>query len=158
MTTAQFSSNEFSGYNYVYAGVDGGMKLGAQASFAASAGGSFFVGYNTGDTHDPTTFAGSSYSVSVSADLKGGFGGGSSIFAFSSTEDFSAPGWKGVSNGVNVGVGASGNLGSVDLREGKLVLLNDVKPTAQRSIGDRIMNALAPQPSAVAGYISRQFK
>ncbi len=158
LTTAQFSSNEFSGYNYVYAGVDGGMKLGAQASFAASAGGSFFVGYNTSDTYDPTTFAGSSYSVGVSADLKGGFGGGLSISAFSSTEDFSAPGWKGVSIGVNVGVGASANFGSVDLREGKSVLLNDVKPTAQRSIGDRVMNALAPQPSAVAGYISRQFK
>lgn len=155
LTTAQFSSNEFSGYNYVYAGVDGGVKLGAQASFAASAGGSFFVGYNTSDTYDPTTFAGSSYSAGVSADLKGGFGGGLSVSAFSSTEDFSAPGWKGVSIGVNVGVGASANFGSVDLREGKSVLLNDVKPTAQRSIGDRIMNALAPQPSAVVGYISR---
>ena len=158
LTTAQFSSNEFSGYNYVYAGVDGGMKLGAQASFAASAGGSFFVGYNSSDTYDPTTFAGSSYSVGVSADLKGGFGGGLSISAFSSTEDFSAPEWKGVSIGVNVGVGASANFGSVDLREGKSVLLNDVKLTAQRSIGDRIMNALAPRPSALAGYISRQFK
>lgn len=158
LTTAQFTSNEFSGYNYVYAGVDGGTKLGAQASFAASVGGSFFVGYNTSDTYDPTTFAGASYSVGVSADLKGGFGGGLSLSAFSSTEDFSAPGWKGISIGVNVGVGASGNFGSVDLREGQSVLLNDVKPTSQRSIGDRIMNALAPQPSAVAGYISRQFK
>lgn len=158
VTTAQFTSNEYSGYNYVYAGVDGGMKLGAQASFAASAVGSFFVGYNTSDTYDPTTFAGASYSVGVSADIKGGFGGGLSISAFSSTENFSDAGWKGISIGVNVGVGASANFGSVDVREGRSVLLNDVKPTAQRSITDRVMDALLPQPSALAGYISRQFK
>lgn len=90
-------------------------------------------------------------------DLKGGFGGGLSISAFSSTENFSDPGWKGVSIGVNVGVGASANFGSYEQREGRSVLLNDVKPTAQRSVADRIMNALLPQPSAVADCFSRQF-
>jgi RHS repeat-associated protein len=153
ISVANFSSDEFSGYNYVYAGGHVESSLGGQVSFGASAGGSLFVGYNTDSKYDPSTFEGKTYSVGFGQDLKAVVGGGYSIEGFSSTPNVGDPGWKGVSIGVNIGVGASLNIGSVSSQTAHTKLLNDVKPTVQRSVMDRLTNAISPIPSAFANAL-----
>lgn len=155
MSIVQFSDSKYGGYNYVYAGGRESVSIGAQADLSASVGGSVFVAYNNekGDIN-PQSFAGMSGSVSLSADVKGIVGGGISIGAFSSSG--SKPGWKGVSLGVNVGAGAGINAGSITGTLSNTVLLNDVKPTSQRSLFDRATNLVAPVPSAIAtGFLNR---
>lgn len=153
LTVANFTSEKYSGYNYVYAGVHTAASFGAQMSFSASAGASLFVGYNTDKKYDPSTFAGNSYSASFSQDLKQIVGGGYSVSGFSSTPDVKSPGWKGVSFGVNVAVGEGVNLGAIGVQTSKTVLLNTVKATAQRSWADIMLNRIAPVKSSVADYI-----
>lgn len=43
-----------------------------------------------------------------------------------------------------------GNLGALGVTLSRTWLLNDVKPTAQRSAFDRVFNALNPTGSAIA--------
>lgn len=103
---------------------------------------------------DPTTYAGITGSIGVSADVKVVAGGGVNISNF--TGSGKLRGWKGVSLGVSVGVGAGGSLGAANGTLSQTWLLNDVKPTAQRSVADRILNALNPVGSAiVTGTIDR---
>ncbi|KIO74561.1 hypothetical protein TH53_25730 [Pedobacter lusitanus] len=87
-------------------------------------------------------------SASIFADIKVVAGGGVNISKF--TGAGKDPGWKGVSLGVSVGVGAGGNLGAVSATLSRTWLLNDVKPTTQRSVLDKVFNALNPVDSAIA--------
>jgi len=148
-SVVNFTDKNYSGYNYVYAGVHESAAVGAQAYLSASVGGSVSIAYNTSkDKIDPTTYSGITASASVSADVKVVVGGGVNISTF--TGSGKDPGWKGVSLGVSVGVGAGGNLGAVNGTLSRTWLLNDVKPTVQRSFLDRAFNALNPVGSAIA--------
>ncbi|KIA95220.1 hypothetical protein OC25_07870 [Pedobacter kyungheensis] len=148
-SVVNFTDKNYSGYNYVYAGAHESLSGGVQASLSASVGGSVSIAYNTSkDKIDPTTYAGITGSASISADVKVVAGGGVNISKF--TGSGKDPGWKGVSLGVSVGVGAGGNLGAVSGTLSRTWLLNDVKPTAQRSFLDRAINALNPVGSAIA--------
>jgi len=143
-----FTDKNYSGYNYVYAGAHESLSGGVQASLSANVGGSVSIAYNTSkDKIDPTTYAGITGAAGVSADVKIIAGGGVNISKF--TGSGKDPGWKGVSLGVSIGVGAGGNLGAVSGTLSRTWLLNDVKPTAQRSVLDRVFNALNPVGSAL---------
>ncbi|WP_316820402.1 hypothetical protein [Pedobacter gandavensis] len=85
-------------------------------------------------------------------------GGGINIGAFSSTGTSGKLGWTGISFGVNLGVGASVNAGSIGGTLLNTVLLNDVKPTAQRSFLDRVTNMVAPIQSATITGIRNALK
>ena len=153
VTVAQFTDPTYAGYNYVYAGGEHVGSAGAQFSISASAGASFFVGYNTDDKGiNPKSFAAESYTLSLSADIKAIVGGGISGSIFSSTSDFNQPGWKGISVGLNVGIGEATNFGSGAAARGYTYLLNDVKPTSQRGMLDRVTNKISPIPSALGNF------
>jgi len=108
-TVANFTDDTYSGYNYVYAGGHAAASAGAQVNASVSAGGSISLGYNdSSDAIDPSTFAGRTFSANVSADVKALAGGGVTVSGFSSVQDpLKYKGWKGVSVGFNVGLGAS---------------------------------------------------
>jgi hypothetical protein len=127
------------------------ISAGAQADISASVGASVFVAYNN-DTQpiNPKSWAGAFFNTGVSADVKAIVGGGANISAFTGSDSFTDKGWKGISIGVSVGVGASINLGSANVTPSYSFLLNDVKPTSQRSFLDRATNFVAPIPSAIA--------
>lgn len=112
-----------------------------------------FIGYNTDSKYDPSTFEDKTYSIGFGQDLKDLVDGGYSIAGFSSTPNVMDPGWKGISIGINIGVGAAFNIGSLSKQTSLTRLLNDVKPTAQRTLMDRVSNALAPIPSAVSNAL-----
>ena len=108
-----------------------------------------FISSNTSkDKIDPTTYAGVTSSAGVSADAKLVVGGGVNVNVFSGSGK--EAGWKGVSIGASVGVGAGANVGSGNVTLSKTWLINDVKPTAQRSVIDRVTNAVNPVASAIA--------
>ena len=149
MSVVQFTDKTYSGYNYVYAGAQESFSAGAQATISGSVGGSVSVAYNTSkDKIDPTTYAGVTSSAGVSADAKLVVGGGVNVNVFSGSGK--EAGWKGVSIGASVGVGAGANVGSGNVTLSKTWLINDVKPTAQRSVIDRVTNAVNPVASAIA--------
>lgn len=152
LTVANFTDNNYSGYNYVYAGVHYEGSAGGQVSFGANATASVFVGYSTAAESDPSTFSGATYTYTVSHDVKAGVGLGFSYSVFSSTENPAEPGWKGVSFGISVGVGASANMGSVTRQRSETVLLNDVKPTSERGWIDKTSNSLLPIQSSVVNF------
>ena len=103
VTVAQFTDPTYAGYNYVYAGGEHVASAGAQFSISASAGASFFVGYNNSDNPiRPQDFSGNYYTIGLSADIKEIVGGGISGSIFSSTSEFNKPGWKGISVGLSV--------------------------------------------------------
>lgn len=135
----------------MYAGGHINKMLGAQMGISAGVGGSLFVGYNDSkDPISPTSFEGQTYSVNISADLKELAGGGISISGFSSVENpLKDKGWKGISIGVSVGVGASANAGSIGFQTSSTTLLNDVKPTSERGFLDKMANSKYPIPSSV---------
>ena len=147
-SVVNFTDNKYSDYNYVYAGAHENLSVGAQASLSASVGGSVSIAYNTSkDKIEPSTYAGITGSMGASFDVKVVVGGGVNINKFSgSGKD---PGWKGVSFGASLGVGAGGNLGSAKGTLSRTWLINDVKPTAQRSLIDRAFNAVNPIGSAI---------
>lgn len=151
VSIANFSDNKYGGYNYVYGGGHINKTVGAQVSASASIGGSVFFGYNDSkDIINPNSFAGNAYTYNASADVKAIVGGGISVGAFSSVENpFTEKGWKGFTLGINVGVGGGGNVGAIGRQESFTYLLNNVKPTSQRSFADMFSNALAPIPSAI---------
>ncbi|OUD23577.1 RHS repeat domain-containing protein, partial [Flavobacterium psychrophilum] len=151
ITVANFTDSTYGDYNYVYGGGHVNKTVGGQVSISASVGGSVFVGYNdTGANVKPSSFAGQSYSYNVSADLKDVVGGGISIAGFSSVKNpFTDKGWKGISLGVNVGVGASANVGSIGRQDSQTVLFNNIQPTSQRSFTDRVTNSIAPISSSI---------
>ena len=151
VSVANFSDNKYSGYNYVYGGSHVNKTVGGQLSLSASIGGSVFVGYNDSkDILNPSSFEGKSYSYNVSADIKDIVGGGISVAGFSSVKNpISQKGWKGFSLGINIGVGASGNAGSIGRQDSNTFLLNDIKPTSQRGIIDRASNKIAPIKSSI---------
>lgn len=152
VSVVNFTDNKYQGYNYVYAGGHMGGSVGGQMAFGGNAGLSVFVAYDTHASTDPTTFSGNSYSAGVSADLKALVGGGFSVSAFSSTKNPAEPGWKGISVGVNVGVGGAVNVGSVGLQKSSTVLLNNVKPTTERGLIDRAANAIMPVKSSFVQF------
>jgi hypothetical protein len=156
VSVVNFTSNEYSGYNYVYAGGQITASFGAQLSFAASAGFSVFVAYNTSEDFGPKTFSGKFYAASLSQDLKEIVGGGYTVSAFSGTPGVTSKGWKGFSVGINVGVGESVNLASIGNQISNTILLNDVKPTSERSFLDILSNRVAPIKSSVASYVVDQ--
>ena len=157
MSVVQFTDATYSGYNYVYAGAQESFSAGAQANISASIGGSVSVAYNTSkDNIDPTDYAGVNSSAGVSADAKYVFGGGLNISAFSGSGK--NDGWKGVSIGASVGVGAGANLGAGNATLSKTWLLNDVKPTSQRSFLDRATNRINPVGAAVATGVGTWLK
>ncbi|MDO5614808.1 MAG: RHS repeat-associated core domain-containing protein [Cruoricaptor ignavus] len=149
LSVVQFTNSKYSGYNYVYAGVHEQLSVGAQFSASASVGGSISIAYNTSkDKIDPTNYAGITSSVGVSVDAKFIAGGGVNVNMFSGSGK--QLGWKGVSLGVSIGVGAGANLGSANATLSKTWLINDVRPTSQRSMVDRVTNAVSPITSALA--------
>lgn len=159
ISVVNFTDGEYGGYNYVYAGGRETVSAGAQADLSANAGLSVFVAYNNENRPiTPESFAGNTGSVSLSADVKDIVGGGLNIGAFSSTGTSGKPGWTGISFGVNVGVGASVNAGSIGGTLSNTVLVNDVKPTAQRSFLDRVTNMVAPIQSATITGIRNALK
>jgi hypothetical protein len=111
-----------------------------------------FAAYDTHATTDPTTFTGKSYTASVSADIKAIVGGGISVSGFSSTKNPAEAGWKGIALGINVGVGGAANIGSFGLQKSSTVLLNNVKPTAERGFLDRAANAIMPVKSSIVQF------
>lgn len=148
MSVVQFTDNNYSGYNYVYAGVQEQGSIGAQGNINASVGGSVSIAYNTSkDKIDPITYAGVTFSGGASVDAKFVFGGGVNVNVF--TGSGKEVGWKGVSLGASVGIGAGVNLGSATGTLSKTWLINDVKPTAQRSLIDRATNFINPVASAI---------
>lgn len=64
--------------------------------------------------------------------------------------------WKGISFGVGLGIGESASL-SLTLGKSTSVLLNDMIPTNNRGMLDRITNAAAPIPSGVVAYFKRKW-
>ena len=151
VSVASFTDNKYAGYNYVYAGGHINKTVGAQVSIGASAGGSIFFGYNDGKGKiDPSTFSGDSYTLNGSIDIKAIVGGGISVGAFSSVKNpLTEKGWKGYTLGFNVGVGGGGNLGSIGFQHSITTLVNDIKPTSERSFADRMSNAVAPIPASI---------
>lgn len=152
VSVAQFTDDTYGGYNYVYAGGHEAASTGPQGAASGSLGGSVFVGYNDNNDEpiNPASFAGETYSSSIFADFKAIAGGGLSISKFSSVKDPSTQkGWKGISIGVNIGIGPSANAGSFGEQVSTTSLLNSVKPTSQRSIADRISNSVAPVVSTL---------
>lgn len=102
-----FTDKSYSDYNYVYAGIHENLSGGIQASLSASVGGNVSIAYNTSkDKIDPASYAGMTSSVGISADVKVIAGGGVNINKF--TGSGKDPGWKGISLGVSVGLGAGG--------------------------------------------------
>jgi RHS repeat-associated protein len=153
LIVSQFTDPTYAGYNYVYAGAEQGGSAGAQLSISANVGVDVFVGYNTDDEKiNPKEFAKDSYTVNFSADIKAVVGGGGSSSVFSGTPKFTDKGWKGISLGLNVGVGESTNLVSAGASRGYTYLLNDVKPTSQRGMIDRVTNRISPIPSSLVNY------
>ena len=153
VTVAQFTDPTYAGYNYVYAGGEHVGSAGAQFSISASAGASFFVGYNNSDNPiRPQDFSGNYYTIGLSADIKEIVGGGISGSIFSSTSEFNKPGWKGISVGLSVWVGEAINYVSGTAARGYTYLLNDVKPTSQRGMIDRAVNKVSPISSALGSY------
>lgn len=148
MSVVQFTDKNYSGYNYVYAGAQEQLSGGAQATVSASVGGSVSIAYNTDSKPiNPTSYAGITSSAGASVDAKFIAGGGVNVNVFSGSAK--ASGWKGVSLGVSVGVGAGANAGSGNVTLSRTWLLNDVKPTAQRSLIDRATNFINPVASAI---------
>lgn len=124
LTIAQFTDPTYAGYNYVYSGAEQGATAGAQLSISASVGAGVFVGYNNSeDLIRPQDFSGNSYAMGLSADIKAVVGGGEAT-----------------------------NLGSAGASRGYTYLLNDVKPTSQRGMLDRVTNRISPIPSALGNY------
>ncbi len=157
MSVVQFTDKTYSGYNYVYVGAQESFSAGAQASISASVGGSVSIAYNTSkDKRDPTTYAGFTTSAGVSADVKYIAGGGLNVNVFSGSGK--EVGWKGVSIGASIGVGAGANVGSGNVTLSKTWLMNDVKPTAERSLLDRTTNVISPIGSAVASGVGSWIK
>jgi len=157
ISVVNFTDENYSGYNYVYAGVKESASLGAQADLSASAGISVFVGYNDGvGTLTPESFSGMTPSVGLSSDIKAVVGGGVSLSAFSSSGRLDKPGWKGLSLGLNVGVGVAINALTVTGTLSNSILLNDEKPTAQRTFIDKLTNSLMPIPSAITSGLLNQ--
>lgn len=149
MSVVQFTDKNYSGYKYVYAGAQEQASVGAQANVSASVGGSVSIAYNTANYEiDPITYSGVTSSAGASVDAKFIAGGGVNVNLFSGSAK--TPGWKGISLGVSVGVGAGANAGSGNVTLSKTWLLNDVKPTAQRSLIDRALNATDAVASAIA--------
>ncbi|MCF2217927.1 hypothetical protein H9Q08_01250 [Chryseobacterium sp. PS-8] len=149
MSVVRFTDSKYSWYNYVYAGAHEQFSAGVQANVSGSVGGSVSIAYNKSkDKIDPITYAGVTTSAGVSADVKFIAGGGVNVNAFSGSGKMA--GWRGVSLGVSVGVGAGANVGSGNITLSKTWLLNDVKPTAQRSFIDRAVNFANPVGSAIA--------
>ncbi|SIT19103.1 hypothetical protein [Chryseobacterium gambrini] len=150
MSVVRFTDKTYGGYNYVYAGAQEQFSAGAQATISASVGASVSIAYND-DTKpfNPTSYAGTFISAGASADVKFVAGGGVNVNVFSGVGK-GEKGWKGVSLGASVGVGAGANVGSGNVTLSYSWLLNDVKPTAQRSLIDRATNIiLSPAASAV---------
>jgi len=152
LSVVNFTDNRYSDYNYVYAGGHRGGSVGGQISFGGNAGISLFVAYDTHKETDPASFADKSYAVSVSADIKAIVGGGLSVSGFSSTKNPGHEGWKGLSIGVNVGVGGAANYLSIGLQKSTTTLLNNVKPTSERGWLDRLTNAISPVQSSILQY------
>ncbi|UIR55918.1 hypothetical protein LZQ00_16855 [Sphingobacterium sp. SRCM116780] len=112
--------------------------------------GSVSIAYNTSkDVITPQGYAGVTISVGVGADVKMIAGGGISVSTFRGSKS-EVPGWRGVSIGANVGVGAGGNLGGVVGTGAQTWLINDVKPTAQRGFLDKFNNKINPIGSAIS--------
>lgn len=144
MSVVNFTDNQYSNYNYVYAGLHENVSFGAQGTFSASAGASVFVAYNyTKDKIDPTSYSGFTGAVGVSIDAKFAVGGGANANLFDSGA------WRGVSVGLSVGVGVGANFGSINGTLSNTVLLNDVKPTRRRNFVDRSFNYISPVSSAL---------
>ncbi|WP_394664867.1 hypothetical protein [uncultured Chryseobacterium sp.] len=149
ISVVRFTDKTYGGYNYAYAGAQEQFSAVAQATISASVGASVSIAYND-DTKPftPTSYAGTFISTGASADVKFIAGGGVNVNAFSGVGK-GEKGWKGVSLGVSVGVGAGANVGSGNVTLSYSWLLNDVKPTVQRSLIDRATNILSPAASAV---------
>ncbi|HET8572402.1 MAG TPA: RHS repeat-associated core domain-containing protein [Edaphocola sp.] len=153
ITVAQFSNPNYKNYNYVFAGYHSSVSLGAQFGTSASAGLSLFVAFNTSAKDVlPSSFAGKSFAAGYSMDIKHIAGGGLSFSTFSSTKDPKKDGWKGVSIGLNAGVGEMANTGSLSLQNSTTTLLNGEKKTSDRSLMDKTTNSLAPIQSAFVQY------
>ncbi|MFC0427024.1 DUF6443 domain-containing protein [Chryseobacterium scophthalmum] len=149
-SVVQFTDKTYGGYNYVYAGGHLGSSGGEQGGLSGTVGASLFVAYNNSTRAiDPASFEGTTISAGGSADVKVIAGGGVSASRFSGTGNWTDKGWYGYSIGGNIGVGGAVNLGSGNLSVSKTYLINKMKPTAQRSILDRISNAGSPIVSAL---------
>lgn len=157
MSVVQFTDNKYSNYNYVYAGTHIQGTGGLQAGASVSVGASVSIAYNTSKKAlDPTSYEGTTLSYGGSADVKFIAGGGVNVNYFSGTGNFTDKGWRGVSIGASVGVGFGANVGSLTGTSSKTTLINNVKPTAQRSLIDRATNAISPTTSAITtGTIDR---
>lgn len=150
VSVVQFTDKTYGGYNYVYAGGHLGSSGGNQGGLSGSVGASLFVAYNNSIRDiDPASFEGKTISKGGSIDLKVLAGGGINANRFSGTGNWTDPGWYGYSLGGSIGVGGAVNLGSGNLSVSKTYLLNQMKPTAQRGILDRISNAGSPIVSAL---------
>ena len=153
-SVVQFTDKTYGGYNYVYAGGHLGSSGGNQGGLSGSVGASLFVAYNNNNNNNnnilnPSTFEGKTISAGGSADVKVIAGGGINTNRFSGTGNWTDKGWYGYSLGGSVGIGGAANLGSGNLSVSKTYLLNQMKPTAQRSSLDRISNAGSPIVSAL---------
>ncbi len=152
VSVVNFTDKKYSGYNYVYAGGHETISGGVQADISASASISVFLAYNNDKQPiNPSSWSGMFMSRGASADIKGIVGGGISISEFSGGKfDLGDKTWHGISIGLSVGVGAAVNIGSANVSLSNSILLNDIIPTNQRGLLDRISNLAAPIPSSVA--------
>ena len=155
ISVANFTDDTYGDYNYIYAGDHIGASTGLQSSASVSGGVSLFVGYDDSKSKiRPSSFQGTNYSSSISSDVKVFGGAGISVSRFSSVKDYDREkGWKGVSIGLNVGIGGAINVCSFGEQVSTTSLLNKVMPTSQRSVIDKISNALAPITSSIVKSI-----
>ena len=151
-----FGNDKYGDYPYAYVGGAYAATGGGMVGGSVNVGASFFVAVNTNAAltdanSSPETFAGETYSVGVSGNLKASVGVG-----FTAT-GFTMDNWKGVSFGMSAGIGSeAGTTGQIGMS--KSVLLNDVKPTAERSGMDKWVTQRFPVESAVHDYLRRQIR
>ncbi|MEC5395955.1 hypothetical protein [Bergeyella sp. RCAD1439] len=152
ISIVNYMNKDYGGYLYHYVGGEARATMGLQAGVGASIGANFFIMYNTANkpNYDPVNFSGFGFSQ----DLKDVVGGGWNASVFSSGD------WKGVSVGASLGVGLSGNLGSVYIGGSNSILLNNVIKTKDRTLMDKALNLFPSTsiPQATTQYTIDRIK
>lgn len=147
-SVVNFLNDEYGGYNYVFAQAELKGSVGPQGGGSANIEANFFVMYNTNieELPRPRSFEGSASSFGISADIKKIAGGGVSLFGFKSDD------WYGIGVGLNAGVGLEYNFGSLFYGGASSILLNNEKPTRERSWRDRLINSGSDTMKLTQGF------
>ncbi|EAS20177.1 hypothetical protein BBFL7_02578 [Flavobacteria bacterium BBFL7] len=136
ITSVQFTDDTYMGYNYHYATGEGTGSTGVQGGASIGVELNVFIAYNNSNEEiTPSTLSGTATSYELSGDFKTSVGGVGLTFG-----GFESGNWKGFYIGGEVGFGGEATILSFGRGESYSELLNNTKPTSERSLVDRVVN------------------